>query len=690
MQPKNKYAVKQKSKKRMNRWAWFAVIIAVTVLAGLLDNPAPYNKAVDWFNGATGAAIPHYVEKPFVLGLDLQGGTHLVYEADLADVPTLEKADALEGVRDVIERRVNALGVSEPLVQTTKHGESYRIIAELAGVNDVNEAINRIGETPILEFKEENTEIRELTDEEQQQLKDAQAEEKERAEGILSDVQADPSAFERLVDEKSEDFQSKGNQGNIGAVGADSLDAPLFLAAQKAGTGNIVGHIVETDDGYNVVKAGEKVDELEVAARHILICFEGAPSCESDLSKSEAKKRAEELRAEATADNFAALAEEHSTDRGSATEGGDLGFFARGVMVPQFEEAAFALENGQISDPVESDFGYHIIYRTEDKTTPKYEISRILIRKSTENDIVPQEPFKNTDLSGKQLKRATLQFNPTTNEPQIGIEFNSEGKDLFADITKRNIDKVVAIFLDGEVISAPRVINEITDGNAVISGRFTIDEAKTLVRRLNAGALPVPITLISQQTVGASLGAESVQLSLEAALLGLVLVGLFMILIYRLPGLISVASLIIYGIVLLTLFKLIPVTLTLAGIAGFILSIGMAVDANVLIFERMKEERKSGKPLQSSIDDGFSRAWTSIRDGNISTLITCVILGYFGSGIIKGFAVTLGIGVIISMVSAVVVTKIFMKLTAGNSFLQTKDWLFLGTKQQEEAEGEQA
>jgi preprotein translocase subunit SecD len=280
-----------------------------------------------------------------------------------------------------------------------------------------------------------------------------------------------------------------------------------------------------------------------------------------------------------------------------------------------------------------------------------------------------------TELTGQHLDQAQLQYDPNTGIPVIGLEFNNEGKELFAQITERNIGKPVGIFLDGEPISMPRVNERIGEGRAVISGDFTIEEAKQLARRLNAGALPVPIELVSQQTVGATLGKVSVEKSFMAGVIGLLLVSLFMIIYYRLPGLLAVLALGIYALIILALFKLIPITLTLSGIAGFILSIGMAVDANVLIFERIKEELNNGNSLLSSIEEGFKHAWVSIRDSNISTIITCVILAWFGVGILKGFAITLGIGVLLSMFSAIVVTRTFLLLVARRG-LEKRLWFF--------------
>jgi len=246
---------------------------------------------------------------------------------------------------------------------------------------------------------------------------------------------------------------------------------------------------------------------------------------------------------------------------------------------------------------------------------------------------------------------------------------------LFADITKRNVGKPVAIFLDGSPISIPTVNEAITSGDAVITGKFTIKEANLLAQRLNAGALPVPIALVNQNTVGASLGQASVKASLQAGLWGILLVALFMIVVYRLPGLISVLALAAYGCLILAIFKLWPVTLTLAGIAGFILSIGMAVDANVLIFSRLTEELRAGKPWQTALNESFRRAWPSIRDGNMTTLLTCLILIQFGTSIIKGFAITLTVGILVSMFSALIITKYLMKFIISNK-LAARQWLF--------------
>ena len=277
--------------------------------------------------------------------------------------------------------------------------------------------------------------------------------------------------------------------------------------------------------------------------------------------------------------------------------------------------------------------------------------------------------------AGKYLKKSQVVFN-AQNQPEVSLQFDDEGTRLFADITKENIGKPVAIYLDGAPISTPTVNSVITGGQAVIQGNFTPLEAKQLVGRLNSGALPVPITLIGTESVGPSLGGAAVSAGVHAALVAFGLIALFLILWYRLPGFLAIIALLVYVAVMLTIFKLLPVTLTVAGIAGFIISIGLAVDANVLIFERMKEQIRTGASLVDVTATGFSRAWTSIRDSNISSLITALILFIFGTSVVKGFALTFGLGVLISMLSAIIISRILLLAVATNSKSKTMRFLF--------------
>ncbi len=491
---------------------------------------------------------------PYRLGLDLLGGAQLTYDADLSQIPLNERKDALEGTKDVIERRVNALGVSEPIVRTVMSGDQPRISVELAGVYDINTAIKMIGETPLLEFKEENPNAVTLTAEQQKQLDDLNLEVRAKAVEVL----------------------------------------------QK-------------------VKAGN---------------------------------------------DFSQLAKEYSEDPGSKDNGGLYEKITKGQFVPEFDDQIFnKLKSGEIaSDLVKTDFGYHIIKKEAEAgegDNKEVDARHILFLTKTPEDIglVNESEWINTKLSGKNLKKARVEYDQFAITPQVSLEFDNEGAQLFAEITTRNVGKPVAIFLDGYPISIPTVNEPILAGQAMISGSFTAEEAKQLAQRLNAGALPVPVNLISQTTVGATLGQASIEKSIRAGIWGLLVVALFMLLYYRLSGLIAVVALLIYAVIVLALFKIFHVTLTLAGITGFILSIGMAVDANILIFERMKEELLSGKDLIKSADEGFKRAWTSIRDSNISSLITCSILFWFGSSIVRGFAFTLAIGVIVSMFSAIIISK---------------------------------
>ena len=530
-------------------------IFLIAIFSFGLNFPDQWEKA--------GIKLPDFFNRPFHLGLDLQGGAHLIYQADVSQLPEADQASAVEGVRDVIEKRVNSFGVAEPVVQTAKSGDDYRLIVELAGITDVNQAISMIGETPLLEFKEENPNPQiELSEEQQQELNDYNANVQAEAESLLAQILENP-------------------------------------------------------------------------------------------------------------DSFSQLAKDHSDDIVSGNDGGNLGFIARGMTVPEFEKTCFDdLAVGEISKNLtQTQFGYHIIKKEEvagagDDLSVR--CSHILLQTRDESEFLEGDNlWSYTGLTGEQLKRATVTFEPSTQAPQVLLEFNDQGAEMFGTITGSNLGKRIAIFLDGEAISTPVVQSQITSGQAVISGQFTIQDAKLLAQRLNAGALPVPIELISQQTVGATLGKISIEKSLNAGLVGLILVSIFMILYYRLLGLTAVMALIVYGLLTLAVFKLIPVTLTLAGIAGFTLSLGMAVDANILIFERLKEELKKDKPLGVAVNEGFRRAWPSIYDGNISTLITCLILIGFSTSMVKGFAITLSIGILLSMFSAMVVTRVIIKLIIG-------------------------
>lgn len=394
------------------------------------------------------------IQRDFSLkkGLDLEGGTSITLKADMSEIPSAERNNALDSAREVIERRINFFGVSEPIIQTSRSGNDYRIIVEIPGITDVNQAVQLIGTTAQLTFWEE---------------------------GATSSAE----------------------------LATDSAALLPFGVAQILG-----------------------------------------PNA------------------------------------------------------------------------------------------------------------------KKTNLTGKDLKKAVVTFNPNTGVPQVQLTFTPEGSKKFAEITKRNVGKIVGIVLDNQLIQAPRVSEPIFGGQAEITGQFTTEQAKTLQIQLNAGALPVPLSVLEQRSIGASLGNISLQKSFIAGLIGFLVIVVFMISLYGQLGVVASMALTVYTLITLAIFRLIPVTLTLAGIAGFILSIGIAVDANILIFERMREEMRKGKSNYVALDLGFSKAWASIRDSNIASLITSTILLIFGTGIVRGFALTLAIGVLVSLFSAITMTRTLLRV----------------------------
>ncbi len=648
--------------------------------------PGVINGGFNFINNKLGIGVPLLPDNGFNLGLDLRGGVHLIYQADTTNIAEKDKAGSVEGVRDVIERRVRGgLGVAEPLVQTTRVGEEYRVIVELPGVTDVNQAITMIGETPVLAFKEQNLEgQREMTAEETKQM----TEYNKAAEKKVAQAYADlrKVSFTEVVSRFSEDLESKNNNGNMGFI--TSYQYPeIYEWAQTHKNGETSKTAIENVEGLSILKRiSEKDGEKEVNASHLLICYKGAQNCDSNLykNKNEARAKIEELKQQATPNNFADLVKQYSTEPGADQRDGDLGWFSKGDMVPEFENAVFAMSKGQISEVVETDFGFHLINLKDERIPKEYEVARVLIKTKSKTDFVPPaEEWMDTKLSGKQLKRAEVLSDSRTGQVQVSLQFDSDGAKLFGEITERNVGKPVAIFLDGQPISVPTVNEPIRDGSAVISGDFTWEESRLLAQRLNSGALPVPVDLISQQKVDATLGADSLTSSFKAGVWGLLLIILFMIAYYRITGVISVISLAIYGAITLALFKILGVTLTLSGIAGFILSVGMAVDANVLVFERLKEELKNKKTLSTAVEEAFIRAWSSIRDGNITTLISCAFLIWLGTGFVQGFAVTLAIGILVSMFTAVTVTRILCRFSFA-WFKPEGNRLFLGYTQNQE------
>lgn len=659
---------------RKGRWSSVVLVAILLFFTTFYAFPSPWNTAM----AKVGLGALSFPSDGFTLGLDLKGGVHLLYEADMSDIPEAERTSALEGVRDVIERRADALGVAESRVATTIDGGHYRVIVELPGLQDASQAMSLIGETPVLEFKTPTAEIQTDPTVEQKQQIEADQETQRAAALAVLDRALDGEDFAALAQEFSIDASTKDAGGVLGYVAEDhAVYGELingFTRRQKTG---VIDGLYESGSTMHIMQYTGTQTESEVTASHILICYAGATSCTESRSQEEALALVNDLKAQATKDNFAGLAIANSDDVGSAGQGGDLGEVRKGMMVQGFEDALFALEDGAISDAVQTEFGYHLIYRASSVDYTTYALAHIEMPWTTASDVVEADPWENTALSGKDVTHASVAFDQQTGAPYVLLQFSSEGADLFADLTEANVGQVIGIFLDGEPITTPVVQGAIYGGTAQITGNFNVLEAKLLAQRLNAGALPVPITPVSQQTVGPTLGQASLDASVQAALIGFLLVSLFMILYYRLPGALAVVALAVYATINLALYKIFGVTITLSGIAGFVLSLGIAVDANVLIFERLKEELRNGRDLPSAIAEAASRAWPSIRDGNATTLIATVILFTMGTSFIKGFALTLTIGILVSMFCAMVITCALLAWAARAKKLRNR-WFYLG------------
>lgn len=719
-------------------------IIVGALLLSFFDLPSETQKQIIPF---TPQAI---LDSSVNLGLDLQGGSQLDYKIDLRKVPENDHKMVIDGILNVINRRVNSLGVAEPNIYTSDVGNEKHLIVELAGIKDLEEAKSIVGKTIQLEFKEQA--------ENQDADTDLEAEMKVQAQALLDKVldggdlavlgqeeqQANPT---RVSYYEETEFKYRDEiRGNF-APNLFELEAGQTLDRLVDSAGEITidesGEFVPGPKGFYVIQTTEKqnVDRTTdtpraVQVRHILIGHKDAQQAEDvTRTKEEAEQRAQEVIQKLNdEEDFAQLAKEYSDDQSTVEDGGLLYAPAEegtGRYVKEFETAALAFQTiGEISkEPVDSPFGYHIlkaedIAEAKSETTTETQIKYRAIYYSAAAD-----QWQTTGLDGQHFVRADVQFTPTL-QPYVSIIFDDEGGTLFEELTKKNINKPIAIFVGGNLVSAPNVNSVIAGGQAQITGQFTVEQANELARDLNTGAIPAPITLAGQYSIGATLGQSALESSLSAGWMGLALLAIFMILAYRLPGVLATIALIFYSAFLLFLIKIAvditwalgisvilfvflilrilksretgseksiatilacfilffatfilnsPVVLTLAGIAGIILSIGMAVDANVLIFERIKEELREGRPLGAAIEVGFERAWSSIRDSNFSSLITCGILFYFGTSIIQGFAFNLAAGILVSMFSAITITKTLL-IFCSNTKLGENLWLFGGEK----------
>jgi len=777
-----------------------AFLSVLTIIAALLVvTIALPERAKGWAPAFLRTAALHY-------GLDLVGGTQLDFriseqemqaQADRLrqEISERESADAdaaviaalqyqlagieeqqqivVEAIRTVLERRINALGVSEAVITPSYIGNEKHLLVECPGIVDTQKCIDTVGKTITLEFKEEETEP---TEEHEQTMRGAAAQAllritesgetlavvgedlsddlgvsyiaeqayfaDELPEGLgnlmngkvtgnvllregsitarrqnpdetTEDVQV-PGMFlievlkgkeprERVVQEAARAFAlaAEREEGVSYASFTDrELAAPIDPAVSAKLRSQPAGELSQIALGDGTARVlflrSFTQGREEVGVSHILLSYADAPSPLEGVTRSREEALAlintikERL---ARGESFEKIARA-SSDGPSARAGGALGRKTRAELAPSFAEIAFKTPEGEIAGPVETPFGYHLVRvdsapaRTPDRATFEdltvtgenaplraTEIAGRLQRgdvKATEDSVTLRGLFfsflptgwKDTLLDGKHFRSATVTMNDVTNVPIVRISFDEEGGRLFQELTKKNVGKRIAIFVGGELVTAPVVQQEIVGGNAEISGSQTFEKAKTLAQDLNTGAMPAPIYLAGQRTVEATLGAHALQASLKAALVGTILVMTYMIVFYRVLGLLASFALAVYALLFFAVLKL-PLflfshqyfVLTLAGMAGIILSIGMAVDANVLIFERIKEELRKGKMFRTAAEIGFERAWPSIRDGNASTLITCAILFLVGTSIVRGFAIALSIGILMSMFTAIVITR---------------------------------
>ena len=577
------------------------------------------------------------------LGLDLQGGSHLVYQTSLEDAlgeriqPTEEQMDSL---RRIIDRRVNETGLGEPVIQLL--GED-RLLVQLPGVSDPARAKTIIGETARLEFKHRQINVSVPVE-----LK---------ASSIMSiHIGEFP---ETVTDEAGEMLEITENP--LADLPTSSTEMEQIVATSTADT-------LVTENNDEAIESQPKPDSSDNANFQEISFL----VIELDDEAAETLDLVIERMIKSTLAYASGLKSQYTVNRLQVSVSGGnevrtvelpLQLVAR---VPDTNMFAMALITG-IGQPIAPS-----IDKTNALFGSEVEFELVEIIGAIDEDV---------GLTGDDLSRAYAGTHQTTGMPIVNIEFNAQGAKRFGELTRDllNTEDRLAIFLDEEELIAPGVNQVITGGSAYIEGRdFTPDRARDISQLLEAGRLPIPIELIQERDVDAILGADSLKKSVLAGLIGLLLVIIFMTLYYRIPGLIAGVALILYASFVLTVFKLIPVTLTLSGVAAAILSVGMAVDANILIFERMKDELRSGRTLLTSINVGFNRAWPAIRDGNVSTLITCVILFWFadtlGASIVQGFAATLAIGVLISMFSAITISRTLLRLVATLAISRRTDW----------------
>ena len=561
------------------------------------------------------------------LGLDLQGGSHLVYQAALTDPDTGEPvqptSDQMAALKKTIERRVNASGLGEPIIQLL--GED-RLLIQLPGVSNLDRAKELIGETARLEFKHRIVEV-------ERDIPGVSSEDVVNAEiAVLApgSTTTDPTLATVIA----------------------STDTTTLPPTPTTSTATTTIPSFENSKGFPVL-----VLELAQQAADAFGELLGRLDASLEPLGGSGDVYPSYLNLSAQGDTDPALRIAFNPILALPGQVLPLSNIPNMVRIEGTNRFAISLAGAAIAAV----------------TDPVLARDRFLDESALRLSEVQGRVDEDTGLTGDDLERAYDGQHAQTGLPIVNIEFNPEGSRKFGELTAEiaGSSDLLAIILDDEELIAPSVRQAITGGTAFIEGRdFTLERVRDISLLLESGRLPIPVQLIQERSVDAILGADSLEKSVIAGIAGLILVLVFMLLYYRIPGLVAAAALIIYATMVLAIFKMVPVTLTLSGIAAAILSIGMAVDANILIFERMKDELRAGRTLLSSINIGFNRAWPAIRDGNVSTLITCAILFWFadtlGATVVQGFAITLAIGVSVSMFSAITISRTFLRLLVGS------------------------
>ena len=591
----------------MGRYGRTVIIIAVVVIAAGLTLGFQTFSIGNFHRGSDNTLLG------LSLGLDLQGGSHLVYETNLLDPDTGARVevtqDQMEALKLNIERRVNSSGLGEPIIQIL--GEN-RLLIQMPGLDDPERAKRIIGETAQLVFKRRTFNV-------------------SRDMNEITSADIVSVTVDYLPDESpatsTDELATSTDEAEAAAEEETQLVA-LMVEFSEEGASKFLPVFLELNESFF---------RYQVAQREFFQQLQQNPNAAPS--------------GDIIPNTLDISVEGNMSQRYSAT----------GISTRRLDTTTYAFVV-----PAEEDTGEQ----------PALEVVRERVGNNAQllfTEIIGAQD-EDIGLTGDNLSRAFPGQHTQSGIPIVNLEFDSEGTRIFGELTLDIVQKQetegvrdqIAIFLDNDELISPTVQTAITAGTAIIQGQdFTVERVRDLSLQLEAGRLPVPIELIQERDVDAILGADSLAKSVVAGIVGLSLVLLFMTLYYRLPGLVASIALIIYATLVMAIFKLMPVTLTLSGVAAVILSIGMAVDANILIFERMKDELRAGRTLLSSINIGFDRAWPAIRDGNISTLITCGILFWFanqlGASIVQGFAITLAIGVMVSMFTAITVSRTLLR-----------------------------